>query len=204
MGLDYVGSDIGTYAQILCYFVKCLTLIIQDTSTSFDPCLPSLAYEFGLLDSTYFFIAPEGICGTIRLYKLVRSHETATQATHLATLHLPPTLPGITVSAIFCEAGPIEADPLPHTPFTVHDDHRLHMFTVRYRGETEQGFHGQAVHFFLLQRVLHKYARRACAACAPLDIPWAEWGPPDTLSTLTFPRRGICYWKRLLFPGLGE
>ncbi|KAF8192070.1 hypothetical protein BJ912DRAFT_924982 [Pholiota molesta] len=161
--------------------------LILDTSTSFDPCLPSLAYEFRLLDSRYFFIAPEGICGTIRLYKFVRSHATATQATRLAILHLPPTLPGITVSEIFCEAGPLR-----RTPSRMH----------RSRGETEQGFTARlctsscssaCCTSTLAARV------RACAAGYPLG----GVGPAGHAIDPYSPSESICYWKGC-YSRLGE
>jgi hypothetical protein len=186
-------------AQILCYFVIYFTLIIQDTATSFDRCPPSWEYDFGLLDSTYFFITTKAIFGAIQLYKLAQSHAAATQAVHLATLHLPPTSPGVTICGIVSHAGPIEANPLPHTPFTVHDDHRLHMFSVRYIHPMDAGEHRvRYVNVFLHQRVLLKYARRARTAQehAPLDIPWAEWGPPNTRVARIFPPQYGPHWRR--------
>jgi hypothetical protein len=192
-------------AHILRYIVRYFTLITQDTSTSFD-CPPSLEYEFGLLESTYFLITTEAICGAIQLYKLVRSHAAATQAVHLATLHLPPTSPGVTIRGIVSHAGPIEANPLPHAPFMVHDDHRLHMLTVQYIHPMDSG--GRRVHYmnvFLHQHVLLKYARhaRAVQEHVPLDIPWAEWGPPNTRVAFTFPRNYASQWRRWIYPLFG-
>ncbi|KAF8169657.1 hypothetical protein BJ912DRAFT_888365 [Pholiota molesta] len=173
--------------------------LLLDTSTSFD-CPPSLEYEFGLLESTYFLITTEAICGAIQLYKLVRSHAAATQAVHLATLHLPPTSPGVTIRGIVSHAGPIEANPLPHTPFMVHDDHRLHMFTVQYIHPMDSG--GRRVHYvnvFLHQHVLLKYARHARAVQEHVDIPWAEWGPSNTRVAFTFPRNYASQWRRCIY-----
>ncbi|KAF8192046.1 hypothetical protein BJ912DRAFT_1041417 [Pholiota molesta] len=172
--------------------------LILDTFTSFDHCLRSFAYDFGLLDSTYFFIVTGDNSGAIQLYKLVRSHAAATQAVHLATLHLPPTSPGATIRGIVSHAGPIEANPLPHTPFTVHDDHRLHMFTVQYTHPMDQAHY---VSVFLHQRVLLKYAchTRTAQEHAPLDIPWAEWGPPNTRMARTFPPHYGPHWRRCVY-----
>jgi hypothetical protein len=193
-------------AQILCYFATYLTLIIKDTSASFDHCPPSLEYDFRLLDSTYFFITTEAICGAIQLYKLVRSHATTTQAVHLATLHLPPTAPGISIRGIVSHAGPVEANPLPHTPFTIHDDHRLHMFTVQYNHPMDVGEHRvRYVNVFLHQRVLLMYARRARMAQehAPLHIPWAEWGPLHTRVVFTSHPHDGAHWRRWIYPLFG-
>ncbi|KAF8169643.1 hypothetical protein BJ912DRAFT_888360 [Pholiota molesta] len=176
--------------------------LLLDTSASFDRCPPSLEYDFRLLDSTYFFITTEAICGAIQLYKLVRSHATTTQAVHLATLHLPPPAPGISIRGIVSHAGPVEANPLPHTPFTIHDDHRLHMFTVQYNHPMDVGEHRvRYVNVFLHQRVLLMYARRARMAQehAPLHIPWAEWGPLHTRVVFTSHPHDGAHWRRCVY-----
>ncbi|KAF8169410.1 hypothetical protein BJ912DRAFT_175019 [Pholiota molesta] len=169
--------------------------LILDISKSFDPFLSSsLQYDFGLLDSTYCFATCESDAGSLRLYQLARPH-----LIHLATLHLPPTAPGIAVRAISSHTSPIEAKPLPDTPFTVDDEHRLHMFTVRYtHGPDVRARTTRYVNLFLHQHALLKYARRARAAGAPLDVPWAEWGAQHTRLEL-FSSLQNTYWKRYIY-----
>ncbi|KAF8169650.1 hypothetical protein BJ912DRAFT_1048308 [Pholiota molesta] len=144
-----------------------------------------------LLDSTYFLITCRSGFGSIRLYRLVRSHrhDANAQATHLATLHLPPTAPGVTIYSIQHESGPIEANPLPGEPFAIHDEDRVHLFTVIYHPEelaehlARYGRYYFFANLFLHQRLLLKYARGALAEDAPMDVPWAEWGPLHTRFT---------------------
>jgi hypothetical protein len=157
--------------------------------------------DFMLLDSTYFFLTTVANYGEIRLYKLVRSSAAATKAIHLATLHLPPMSPGITFLTISSHAGPIEANPLSHLPFAIHDDDRLHMFTMVYT-EVMSEDSPRRLHYlnmFLHQRVLLKYAH-PLTEHAPLDIPWAEWGPPNTRWGHSSPPELVKYWTRLLLP----
>jgi hypothetical protein len=143
-----------------------------------------LRYDFGLLDSTYGFASCPSKFGSIRLYKFGRSHAAgASPATHLATLHLPPTTRGTMIHRISSYAGPIEAGPLPHAPFVIHnDDDRLHQFTVIYENRDARVL-SLPLYLFLHQRVLVKYARLALERNKPLDVPWGEWGPPNTMFT---------------------
>ncbi|KAF8171138.1 hypothetical protein BJ912DRAFT_911666, partial [Pholiota molesta] len=172
--------------------------LLLDTSTSFDPPPPPLEYDFVLLDTTYFFVITAAKCGVIQLYKLVRSHAAPNQAIHLASLHLPPTAYGVAIDRIHTHAGPIEANLHPYAPFTVHDDHRLHMFTVQYIHPDSGRARPHYVNVFLHQRVLLKYARhaRTVQEHVPLDIPWAEWGPPNTRVALFLPRQYVSHWRR--------
>ncbi|KAF8171466.1 hypothetical protein BJ912DRAFT_119761 [Pholiota molesta] len=156
-----------------------------DSAISFDPFnLKFLRYDFGLLDSTYGFASCPSKFGSIRLYKFGRSHAAgASPATHLATLHLPPTTRGTMIHRISSYAGPIEAGPLPHAPFVIHnDDDRLHQFTVIYENRDARVL-SLPLYLFLHQRVLVKYARLALERQKPLDVPWGEWGPPNTMFT---------------------
>jgi hypothetical protein len=193
---DWTTSDLIMVRSYNISLSVYFTYFTQDTSIYFDPFLSSLQYDFGLLDSTYCFATCESDAGSLRLYQLARPRPV-----HLATLHLPPTAPGIAVRAISSHTSPIEAEPLPDTPFMVHDEHRLHMFTVRYtHGPDVRARTTRYVNLFLHQRALLKYARRARAAGAPLDVPWAEWGPQHTRLEL-FSSLQNTYWKRwLLIP----
>ncbi|KAF8192077.1 hypothetical protein BJ912DRAFT_962766 [Pholiota molesta] len=82
--------------------------LILDTAISFGRSLPALRYGFGLLDPTHFFIACASSSGSIRLYRLVQSPEATAGPTHLATLHFPPTSPGVNLLTVTNVASPIE------------------------------------------------------------------------------------------------
>jgi hypothetical protein len=79
-------------------------------------------------------------------------------------------------------AGPIEANPAPHLPFMVNDDERVLMFRMEYDPANllENWFGNRFVNLFVHQHLLLNYARQALTMHSPLDIPWADWGPPNT------------------------
>ncbi|KAF8192058.1 hypothetical protein BJ912DRAFT_924971 [Pholiota molesta] len=176
--------------------------LILDTAISSDPSLLASIDDFRLLDSTYFLITCRSDFGSIRLYRLVRSHcyEAAAQAIHLVTLHLPPTAPGIYIRGIQSEAGPVEANPLPGEPFSIHDDDRLHLFTVVYNHEVAGQYdrENSILNLFLHQRLFLKYARQVTTDNLALDIPWAEWGPLNTRFTYTRDQNIFQSWKRYI------
>jgi hypothetical protein len=118
--------------------------------------------------------------GSIRLYKLVRSINAP--AIHLATLHLPPTARDTDVIRVCTSAGPIEAQPLSQTPLMFNDEDRLHVFTVLYAHPHMQTPRSE-MNIFVHQRVFTKYVSRQISSPEdhpPLNIPWEEWGPPNT------------------------
>jgi hypothetical protein len=65
----------------------------------------------------------------------------------------------------------------------------VHLFTVVYHPEelaehlARYGRYYFFANLFLHQRLLLKYARRALTEDAPMDVPWAEWGPLNTRFT---------------------
>ncbi|KAF8196413.1 hypothetical protein BJ912DRAFT_110485 [Pholiota molesta] len=125
--------------------------LLVDCSTPFDPLLSSLPYDFGLLDSTFCFTTRQAGSGSIRLYELGRP-PVAHGPIHLATLRLPPTRSGNYIYVITAHAGPIEANPLPHTPFMMNDEDRLHVFTIVYPQSENT-----SLNMFVHQRVFTKY-----------------------------------------------
>ncbi|KAF8169646.1 hypothetical protein BJ912DRAFT_1067113 [Pholiota molesta] len=201
----------NTLALFLCSNTEVPILAIWDWTTSelilcylFRPPL-TLGYKFGLLDSTYFFIACPWNYGSIRLFKLVRSHAGAAPAVHLATLHLPLTSPNTFVRRISCDAGPIARHPLPQTSFTINDDDRLHVFTVVY-DHCNASRRVNPVTLFLHQRVLATYAHRALTLETPLDVLWEEWGPANTMLAQPFAHYEpnfirYVHGQRCIFPG---
>ncbi|KAF8192055.1 hypothetical protein BJ912DRAFT_1142196 [Pholiota molesta] len=157
--------------------------LLLDSATSFDRSLPTSRYSFGLLDPTYFFITCPSDCGSIRLYRLAQFPKgSTTDPTHLATLHFPPTASPTKLRMVNNVAGPIEANPAPHLPFMVNDDKRVLMFRMEYDPANllENWFGNRFVNLFLHQHLLLNYARQALTMHSPLDIPWADWGPPNT------------------------
>ncbi|KAF8192081.1 hypothetical protein BJ912DRAFT_962779 [Pholiota molesta] len=146
--------------------------LLVDSSTAFDPLLPpSRVSSFDLLDSAHCFVISEAGSGSIRLYKLVRSPSVTGRAIHVATLHLPPTTIGTNIANIAPYTGPIEAKPLPHTPFMINDG------TAYTKKRSRSG----SFNLFVHQRVFERYCvERADHGDTPLDIPWSEWGPPNT------------------------
>jgi hypothetical protein len=188
MGLGHIGLAIGALIDVsrICSLFDELW-IAQDSATSSPPLLPSLRSDFALLDATYFFVTCPSNSGSIKLYKLSRSPTSTAQAVHLATLHLPPIGLHVQIQRIVSHAGGNEALPPPHTPFAVHDDDRLHVFTIEYiYSDPPQAHHMQRsrleyLNLFVHQRVLTRYCtQRGCGRDVPLDIPWAAWGPPNT------------------------
>ncbi|KAF8171485.1 hypothetical protein BJ912DRAFT_119968 [Pholiota molesta] len=163
--------------------------LILDTAISSDPSLLASINNFRLLDSTCFLITCRSDFGSIRLYRLARPkrHETTAQAIHLVTLHFPPTAPGVYIRGFQSEAGPIEANPLLNEPFSIHNDDRLHFFTVVYNHEVadQHGREDSTLNLFLHQRLLLKYARQVQNGDLARDIYWAEWGPLNTRFTYT-------------------
>jgi hypothetical protein len=79
-------------------------------SNSLNPLLPFEKTGFSLLDSTHCFFTSALYPGSIQLYEHAKFSRIYAHAA----------------------AGPIEAHPLPHRPFTVNDDDRLHVFTIEY------------------------------------------------------------------------
>ncbi|KAF8168775.1 hypothetical protein BJ912DRAFT_196465 [Pholiota molesta] len=153
--------------------------VLFDCFLRFDQSISrSLEYQFGLLDSTYCFITDTFGSGSIRLYKLVRSPSAAHAPVHLATLYLPPVADDVRVPWIFADTTPIAANPLPHVPFLLNDDDRLHVFMPEY---VYQPGASMGLTMFVHQRVFTRYCtRRAEDGDMPLEIPWEEWGPMHT------------------------
>ncbi|KAF8190061.1 hypothetical protein BJ912DRAFT_353375 [Pholiota molesta] len=154
--------------------------LIVDSSITFDSLLPHPRFEFAILNSTSCFITSMFDSGSIRLYKLVRSINAP--AIHLATLHLPPTARDTDVIRVCTSAGPIEAQPLSQTPLMFNDEDRLHVFTVLYAHPHMQTPRSE-MNIFVHQRVFTKYVSRQISSPEdhpPLNIPWEEWGPPNT------------------------
>lgn len=191
---DWTTSELLVVRPIICMLSAVLQLK-QDSSLPFDPLLSYTRYQFGLLDPTCCFVTSINDSGSIRLYRILRSPPANAAVIHLATLQLPPTSHKTYLDHTYTHTGPIEATSLPHMPFKVNDDDRLHVFTLwydyrpfeidersvfRFYGEDEWGLLS-SLDLFVHQRVFMKYCTQlANHGDVPLDIPWEEWGPPNT------------------------
>ncbi|KAF8168754.1 hypothetical protein BJ912DRAFT_1149565 [Pholiota molesta] len=153
--------------------------VLVDFFLPFDRSISARPYEFGLIDSTYCFITDTFGSGSIRLYKLVRSPSAAHAPIHLATLYFPPIADdSVRVLAISAHTIPIASNPLPHVPFLLNDDDRLHVFMLQYVYDAGSSV---LLNMFVHQRVLARYCTpRADGGDMPLEIPWEEWGPIHT------------------------
>ncbi|KAF8190081.1 hypothetical protein BJ912DRAFT_878606, partial [Pholiota molesta] len=169
--------------------------LIVDSSIAFDSLLPHPRFEFAILDSTSCFVTSASDSGSIRLYKLV--HLINAPAIHLATLHFPPIARGTGVIRVCTYAGPMEAQPLSQTPFMVNDEDRLHVLTVVYG---HPNITSSKMNIFVHQRVFTKYISPQISSpedYLPLDIPWEQWGPPNT--KIIYPARTeIDNWSRYI------
>ncbi|KAF8190083.1 hypothetical protein BJ912DRAFT_353933 [Pholiota molesta] len=171
--------------------------LIVDSSIAFDSLLLHPRFEFAILNSTSCLVTSSFGSGSIRLYKL--AHLINAPAIHLATLHLPPIAPHTKVIRVCTDAGPIEAQPLSQTSLMGNDEDRLHVFTMVY--DHPHIFDASAeMNMFVHERVFTKYIARQISSPEdhpPLNIPWEEWGPPNT--RIIYPARvDIDGWTRYI------
>ncbi|KAF9471082.1 hypothetical protein BDN70DRAFT_926265 [Pholiota conissans] len=170
---------------------------LMDISSSSQPgaVLPLPHCNIVLLNTEYFLITSSKNNGSIELYQLVRSDTPNAPPIHHATLHLPSIRPHIEVDHIDAKAGPIETRPLRHTPFSVNDDDRIHVFSVDYvRWEAEMWWEAMPTIVYVHQRVFTLYCAKHSNLCdPPLDIPWTEWGPDNV--RIVFPSCSQSGWS---------
>ncbi|KAF8182565.1 hypothetical protein BJ912DRAFT_1123820 [Pholiota molesta] len=147
--------------------------ILANSSALFGPSPPlsRQEYAFGLLDSSHCFVTSAAEAGSIRLYQLVHTLSDASNAIHLATLHLPPTSPGTQICGMAAHAGPIEANPLPQMPFVMNDEDHLHVFEVAYLNKSCRG---GSLNLFVHQRVFTKYCTQGTQNRHGLPVPLAQ------------------------------
>ncbi|KAF9480909.1 hypothetical protein BDN70DRAFT_877099 [Pholiota conissans] len=172
--------------------------LLLDSSLSLDPSL-SDNRAFRLLTADLFVLTDVQGSGSIRLYKLVYPDVIDTSPstpTHLATFHLPQTVPGCRTEYVHINAGPIAAHPLPFPgtshntppPYLLNDDDHVHRFILAYHHEIIGVERVLSKYYdfemYVHQRVFARYYRfrysEQVGVVAPVDVPWAEWGPANT------------------------
>ncbi|KIM55698.1 hypothetical protein SCLCIDRAFT_134153 [Scleroderma citrinum Foug A] len=115
---------------------------------------------------------------------------------HVASLHLPPTLPHIQASTVHTHTGPFVARPLADRPFAASNEERVHVLAVQYLNPNSDALMRQ-IRFcvFLKNKVLEEYVKRHKSEqkdsldpmgetiehlAQGIDVPWDQWGRENT------------------------
>ena len=97
--------------------------------------------------------------------------------THIATLSLPPTMPGVSLRRFLTHAAPTVANPTPGRLFETSRDAHVHMMSLFY-GDPSRSFY-----LFLHNRYLLSHIPPGVGSGEKVKVTekqWDDWGPDNT------------------------
>ncbi|KIN93366.1 hypothetical protein M404DRAFT_1009005, partial [Pisolithus tinctorius Marx 270] len=178
--------------------------------------IPPNTWDFSFISNRAFFVTTVQTYGTIDIFTFdgdptesdqsdssssAPSFEPSTtyrfitqpksNVTHVASLHLPPTLPHIRVVNLSTHTGPFLARPPSGRPFVAANEERTHVFSVQYVNPNPDAVRRQMRYcVFLKNSTLEKYIKKHQSRSGtgaggerltgPLVVPWEAWGRENT------------------------
>ncbi|KAI6021043.1 hypothetical protein EDC04DRAFT_3068226 [Pisolithus marmoratus] len=206
----------GKVVVLYCLVYEANLHCVQNQSTFH---IPPNTWDFSFISSRAFFVTTIQTYGTIDIFTFdddttepdqsdshppssspssSEEHESTaykfitppeSNVTHVASLHLPTTLPHIRVMNLSTHTGPFLARPPSGRPFVAANEERTHVFSVQYVNPSPDAPRRQ-IRFcvFLknstLEGFIPKYHSRSSVGretlATPLVVPWEEWGRENT------------------------
>ena len=158
--------------------------------------MPTGAYDFAFISNRAYMITVTTNCGSIELYTFsdtdagedkapppspsIRVGHRQSPPTHVATLALPPTAPGVALRRFLTHAAPFVARPTAGRLFETRRGAHVHMMSLFY-GDHSRGYYCFVHNRYLLSHVPPQAGvGSGSGEVKVIEKQWDEWGPENT------------------------